>query len=138
MAIFAKETPSAAPPAPKSEPTTAGGASVIGGNLVVDGRISGDQNLLIEGTVKGEVRLQSDLRIGAKARVEATVHARNVLVEGSVVGDLSADNRVELLASATVDGNIRSPKIIVAEGARFRGAVDMGSAKPHPEEGDQS
>ena len=56
--------------------------------------------------------------------------ARNVIIEGKLLGDVSADDRVELVASASVDGNIKAPKIIVAEGARFRGAVDMGSARP--------
>ena len=51
-------------------------------------------------------------------------------VEGNLTGDISADDKVELVASATVDGNIKAPKIVVAEGARFRGSVDMGSAKP--------
>ena len=65
--------------------------------------------------------------------MEATVHARNVTVEGKVTGDISADDRLELVLTATVDGNIRAPKIIVAEGAKFRGSVDMGSAKPSGE-----
>ena len=51
-------------------------------------------------------------------------------VEGKVNGDISADDRVELVASATVDGNIKAPKIVVAEGAKFRGNVDMGAARP--------
>ena len=136
MAIFAKETPSPTPPSPKPDPGAPQGSSLIGPKLAVDGTITGEQNLIIEGTVKGHVRLQSDLRVGPGARIEANVHARNVFVEGTVIGDLSADNRVELIASAVVDGNIRSPKIIVAEGAKFRGAVDMGSSRP--KEGDQS
>ena len=129
MAIFAKVSP-AMSPAPKQSAPASGTGSVIGQSLIIEGRIGGDQDLLIEGTVKGEIDLRSDLRIGPGARIEATVHARNVLVEGSVTGDLSADVRVELVATATVDGNIRSPKIIVAEGAKFRGTVDMGSEKP--------
>ena len=48
-------------------------------------------------------------------------------IEGKLNGDISADERVELVASATVDGNIKAPKIVVAEGAKFRGSVDMGS-----------
>src|SRR5256885_5637118 len=48
-------------------------------------------------------------------------HAKNVTVEGRLNGDVSADDRVELIASATVDGNIKAPKIVVAEGAKFRG-----------------
>ncbi len=86
--------------------------------------------VLIEGHVKGAINLSGDLRIGTQARVEAKVHARNVTVEGRLNGDVSADDRVELVASSTVDGNIKAPKIVVAEGARFRGNVDMGSAKP--------
>ncbi len=85
---------------------------------------------MIEGQVKGTIDLAGALRIGTQARVEAKVHARTVIIEGRVNGDISADERVELVASATVDGNIKAPKIIVAEGARFRGNVDMGSAKP--------
>ena len=56
--------------------------------------------------------------------------ARNVTVEGKLTGDVSADERVELVAGSAVDGNIKAPKIIVAEGARFRGSVDMGSSRP--------
>jgi cytoskeletal protein CcmA (bactofilin family) len=129
MAIFSKDSP-ATPPAPRQNAPASGAGSVIGPNLIVEGRIAGDQNLLIEGSVKGEIDLRSDLRIGPNARIEAAVHARNVLVEGSVTGDVSADSRVELVATAAVVGNIRSPKIIVAEGANFRGTVDMGSEKP--------
>lgn len=130
--MFTKEAPSPkAPAAPKPEAAADGSASVIGPNLMVDGTISGDQNLAIEGTVKGTIELRSDLRIGANARVEATVHAKNVVVEGTVIGDLSAENRVDLVASAVVEGNIRSPKIVVAEGAKFRGTVDMGSRPNH-------
>lgn len=126
--MFTKEAPSPkAPTTPRPEVQGDGSASIIGSNLMVDGTISGDQNLVIEGTVKGTIELRSDLRVGAKARVEATVHAKNVVVEGTVIGDLSAENRVDLIASAVVEGNIRSPKIIVAEGAKFRGTVDMGS-----------
>jgi cytoskeletal protein CcmA (bactofilin family) len=98
--------------------------------VTIDGTVTGSELVLIEGTVRGKINLSGDLRVGAKARVEATVHAKNVTVEGKLTGDVSADDRVELVASATVEGNIKAPKIVVAEGARFRGSVDMGSAKP--------
>lgn len=135
MAIFAKETP----PQKSSDPANGapapqkggGGTSTIGAGVLVDGTISGDGALVIEGNVKGNIDLRNDVRVGANARVEATVHARNAIIEGTVIGDLSADNRIELVATANVEGNVRSPKIIVAEGARFRGTVDMG-AKDKP------
>jgi cytoskeletal protein CcmA (bactofilin family) len=129
MALFSKDV---APPKPvvrNDAPMTPGG-SFIGPNVTVEGTITGSEAVVVEGTVRGKVNLGADLRVGTKARIEATVHARNVLIEGKLTGDVSADDRVELVASATVDGNIKAPKIIVAEGAKFRGSVDMGSKMP--------
>ena len=133
MALFSKDPPPATPsrPAPRGDAAVQPGGTHIGPNVVIDGTISGSEPVVIEGTVRGKVNLTSDLRVGSKARVEATVHARNVVVEGKLAGDISADDRVELVASCIVDGNIKAPKIIVAEGARFRGSVDMGSKVPH-------
>ena len=130
MALFSKEPT----PAPRPENRTAAaplpGAAFIGPNVTIEGTITGSEPLVVEGTVRGNINLTADLRVGTKARLEATVHARNVTVEGKLTGDISADDRVELIASATVDGNIKAPKIIVAEGAKFRGNVDMGSRVP--------
>lgn len=132
MALFSKDP---APSAPRGD-GRAGAAPVqpvgtfIGPNVVIDGAVSGSDPLVVEGTVRGKINVTSDLRIGTKARVEATVHARNVTVEGKVTGDVSADDKVELVTTANVDGNIRAPRIVVAEGAMFRGSVDMGSKVP--------
>jgi len=130
MALFSKDV---APPRPAPRPDSPAlpGGTFVGPNVTVDGTITGSEPVVVEGTLRGKVNLSADLRIGTKARVEATVHARNVLVEGKLTGDISADDRVELVANATVDGNIKAPKIIVAEGAKFRGSVDMGSKVPH-------
>lgn len=133
MALFSKDVPQQQPasrPAARgneAQPSFSG--TFVGPNLAIDGTISGSEAVLIEGTVRGKINLQSDLRIGTKARIEAQVHAKNVTIEGRVNGDITADDRVELIASATVDGNIKAPKIVVAEGAKFRGAVDMGRPK---------
>jgi len=132
MALFSnKEQPSAQPQAPKPASSAPGVMmTFFGPNVVIDGTISGTEPVVIEGTVRGKINLSGDLRIGTQARVEATVHAKNVTVEGKVTGDISADERLELITTAVVDGNIKAPKIIVAEGAKFRGSVDMGSARP--------
>jgi cytoskeletal protein CcmA (bactofilin family) len=130
MALFTKETPAPRPSPRSSDSTSSFDGTFFGPNVIIEGAVTGTEPVLIEGTVKGQINLQSDLRVGTKARVEATVHAKNVTVEGRVTGDISADERVELVATASVDGNIKAPKIVVAEGARFRGNVDMGSAKP--------
>lgn len=133
MALFSKDVAPARPPQRPDSPPPPGG-TFIGPNVTVDGTVTGSEPVVIEGTVRGKVNLTADLRVGVKARVEATVHARNVMVEGKLTGDISADDRVELVASATVDGNIKAPKIIVAEGAKFRGSVDMGSKMPRESE----
>jgi cytoskeletal protein CcmA (bactofilin family) len=110
-----------------------GTSTFIGANVTIEGTLTGSEPIVIEGSVKGKINLTADLRVGTKARVDASVHAKNVTVEGRLTGDVSADDRVELVASATVDGNIKAPKIIVAEGAKFRGNVDMGSRVPKEE-----
>ena len=133
MALFSKEPAPPQPSARPNVPSQPGGSfngTYIGANITLDGTITGTEAVLVEGTVRGKIDMSGDLRVGTKARVEATVHAKNVTVEGRLTGDISADDRVELVASATVDGNIKAPKIIVAEGAKFRGNVDMGSARP--------
>lgn len=131
MALFSKDPAPSTPMQPRRDgPASAAGTTFIGPNVTIEGTISGSEPVVVEGTVKGNVKLSADLQVGTKARMEATIHARNVTIEGKVTGDISADDRVELVASATVDGNIKAPKIVVAEGAKFRGNVDMGSARP--------
>lgn len=131
MALFSKD-PAPTTPAPvrRDTPTPAAGTTYVGPNIIIEGTLSGSEPVIVEGTVRGNVNLTGELRIGTKARVEATVHARSMIIEGRVEGDISADERVELVAGASVDGNIKAPKIVVAEGARFRGNVDMGSTRP--------
>ena len=132
MALFSsKDTPPPTKPAPRSGDGQGGFAGTyFGPNVTIEGTISGSEPVLIEGTIRGKINLTGDLRIGTKARVDAAVHAKTVTVEGKLNGDISADDRVELVMTATVDGNIKAPKIVVAEGAKFRGNVDMGSTKP--------
>jgi cytoskeletal protein CcmA (bactofilin family) len=132
MALFSKDAPQQPAPRPQprgSDAQPAFHGTFLGPNISIDGTVSGSDAVLIEGSVRGKINLTNDLRIGTKARVEATVHAKNVVIEGKLTGDVSADDRVELIASATVDGNIKAPKIVVAEGAKFRGSVDMGKPK---------
>jgi cytoskeletal protein CcmA (bactofilin family) len=132
MAIFSSREGLPAKAAPRSDAQSVGTA-FFGPEIAFEGTVSGTEFLLIEGTIRGKISLSSDLRIGPRARVEATVHARNVTIEGKLTGDASADDRLELLATADVEGNLKAPKIVVAEGARFRGNVDMGSPVPQIE-----
>lgn len=130
MALFTKDAPAPHPQPRSGDSQPAFVGTFFGSNVSIEGTVSGSEPVLIEGFVKGNIKLTGDLRIGTQARVEAKVHAKNVTIEGRLTGDVSADERVELVSSAKVDGNLKAPKIIVADGAQFRGSVDMGSAKP--------
>lgn len=130
MALFSKDSTPSKPQVRTETAVVAPGTTFVAPNITFEGTITGGEPVVIEGTIRGKINLTGDLRVAVKARVEATVHARNVTIEGKVVGDVTADQKVELVASANVDGNIKAPKIIVNEGAKFRGSVDMGSARP--------
>lgn len=131
MALFSKDaSPTPSRPTGDRNESVATGSSFLGRNVVFEGTLTGDENVVIEGTVKGKISVKADVRIGPNGRIEAEVHGKNVAVEGRVQGNISADNRVELVATANVDGNLKAPKIVVSEGAQFRGSVDMGSQRP--------
>lgn len=116
---------SAAVPAPRSGSTTC----VIGAKTTIKGEITGDEDVLVEGTVEGQIRIHRDLRIGNGGTVRATVEALAVVVSGEMIGDCVASSRVEIQATGRLTGNIKAPKIVIAEGALFKGNSDMSGRK---------
>jgi cytoskeletal protein CcmA (bactofilin family) len=100
---------------------------VIGAKTTFKGEISGDEDILVDGTVEGEIRITRDLRVGQAGVVKASVAAQSLIVSGEVVGDCEAMTRVEIQSTGKLTGNIRAPKIVIAEGAMFRGNSDMSS-----------
>jgi cytoskeletal protein CcmA (bactofilin family) len=115
-----------APPAPAP---VSSGSCVLGANITVKGDITGDEDLLIEGTVEGQIRVSRELRVGPRGKVRANVSAQSVVVSGELVGDCEATSRVEIQATGRVMGNIRAPKVVIAEGAVFRGNSDMSGRR---------
>lgn len=100
---------------------------VIGKAVVVHGDLSCDGDLTIEGAVDGFVLVrEGTLVIGAGADVNADLRATRVLVRGRVCGGIAASERIELAPTAVVDGSLSASRVVLAEGARFNGAVDMG------------
>lgn len=109
--------------------------AVIGPQIRIQGELSGDEDVLVEGKVEGKISMTKTVRIGPSAEVHADVKAQTIIVAGKVVGNLVAD-RVEVVASGSLEGNIRAPKVSIAEGAQFKGSVDMGGGKqPHGDAG---
>lgn len=98
----------------------------IGPGIVINGELSSDESLRVDGHVKGHILLRdAELTIGQAARIEADVRSVRVLVLGTVIGNIAATERIELGVTASVTGNLSANKVVIAEGAQFNGGVDM-------------
>jgi cytoskeletal protein CcmA (bactofilin family) len=110
----------------------------IGKSVVIKGELNGSEDLTIEGHVEGTIQLRDHvLTIGPNGRIKAQVFAKSVIVLGEVTGNVTASDKVDIRDNGSVDGDIISPRVAIAEGAHFRGSVDMqrkaGQAPPKPE-----
>lgn len=98
----------------------------IGQSIQIKGELTGNEDLAIEGKVEGKIFLKDhNLTVGPNARITADIHAKNVTVVGEVVGNITADDKVEVAASGTMRGDITAPRVVLADGAKFKGTIDM-------------
>lgn len=98
----------------------------IGKSVVIKGELSGSEDLTIEGHVEGRIDLKDNvLTIGPNGKIKAEVFAKAVVVLGEVTGNVTASEKVDIRDNGSVDGDIASPRVAIAEGAHFRGSVDM-------------
>src|SRR6476659_1772823 len=116
---------------PVSRPTETGNQMEkdivnIGKSVVIKGELNGSEGLTIEGHVEGTIQLRDHvLTIGPNGRIKAQVFAKAVIVLGEVTGNVTASDKVDIRDNGSVDGDIVSPRVAIAEGAHFRGSVDM-------------
>ena len=142
-----KPTGSAAPgPAPEKPPTSAPPAAEaartqpntthdhrlekstvnIGKSVVIKGELNGSEDLTIEGQVEGKIELrQNVLTIGPNGKIKAQLFAKAVIILGEVTGNVTATEKVDIRDNGSVDGDIAAPRVAIAEGAHFRGSIDM-------------
>src|SRR5687768_890712 len=98
----------------------------IGKSVVIKGELNGSEDLTIEGHVEGKIELKDHvLTIGPNGKIKAAVFAKAVIVLGEVHGNVTASEKVDIRDGGSVDGDIISPRVAIAEGAHFRGTVDM-------------
>lgn len=98
----------------------------IGRSVVIKGELDGSEDLVIDGHVEGKVELRDHtLTIGSNGRVKAQVFAKAVIVLGELVGNVSATEKVDIRENGSVDGDLVAPRVAIAEGAHFRGSIDM-------------
>lgn len=107
-----------------------GDSTVIGPSILINGKLTGDEDLTVRGRVEGELSLSKTLIVEPTGIVKANVSVRNAIVSGVVVGNITATESVELTQEGRMVGDIRSPRVIIVDGASFRGHVDMGNAEP--------
>jgi cytoskeletal protein CcmA (bactofilin family) len=105
----------------------------IGKSVVIKGELNGSEDLTIEGQVEGKIELKDHaLTIGPNGKIKAQVFAKSVIVLGEVNGNVTASEKVDIRDGGSVDGDIVSPRVAIAEGAHFRGSVDMQRKAAQP------
>jgi cytoskeletal protein CcmA (bactofilin family) len=120
--------PMASSPAPSNpEPVRrTGDRATIGPSIFIKGDLTGDEDLVIEGRVEGKVDLkQNNVTVGRNGRVRADVFGRVVTVEGEVDGNVFAQEQAILRQAGAIRGNISAPRVILEDGSRFKGSIDM-------------
>ena len=114
----------AVPPAPVAPAATK--LAVIGPGIEIDGTISGSENLLVEGNVKGQIHLSShEVTVGKSGRVKAGITAKVIRIAGQVAGDVSGEEKVVISGTGNVRGNVKAPRVVLEDGAIFKGSIDM-------------
>ena len=115
--------PAPAAPTPVSRGSK---SATLGPSVVIKGELSGEEDLRIEGRVDGTIELrQHSVVIGQQATVNAQIFAQDVVVLGKVFGDITASIKIEIGAQGSVEGDLVAPTVAIAEGATFRGSIDM-------------
>jgi cytoskeletal protein CcmA (bactofilin family) len=126
-----KETPVSSMPPARFEPESRGAAATIGKAVKVVGQIYSKEDLYVDGEVEGTVEaLEHKLTVGPNGNIRAAIKSREVAVLGSVQGNVEATDKIEIRKDAKVVGDIKTARIIIEDGAYFKGAIDI--VKPEP------
>jgi cytoskeletal protein CcmA (bactofilin family) len=98
---------------------------LIGSKITIRGQVSGNQDLIVEGRIEGRVSLENRLTVEESGTIEADLEVVDASFKGEVRGDITASRSAILHPTARVLGNIRAPRLVIEEGARFSGTVEM-------------
>ena len=134
MPLFRRETPTSNPAASGGPNDSSSGGQKrrvthVAPGTRLRGDVTGSTELLIDGEIEGEVRLEATVTVGAEGSVVGPVTAPVVRIAGRVMGDVMASDRVEVAPTGSLEGDVSAPRIVVSEGAFFKGRVEM---KGHP------
>ena len=118
------------PPAPRGQraggPRAPEGITTIGQGVVIEGEVNGGEDLVVDGRVDGTIEVpQHVLTVGPTGRVKADLSAKSVVVLGKVNGSIQASELARIGETGSVEGAIAAPRLVVADGARLQGRVDV-------------
>jgi cytoskeletal protein CcmA (bactofilin family) len=99
--------------------------TIIGSSIIIDGEITGDEDLVVQGTVKGKISLKESLFVESSGIIEADIETQNVEVSGRVTGNITASDKVEFKTSCRVIGDVEAQRFLIADGSAFKGNVNM-------------
>ncbi len=102
------------------------GSTIIGESILINGNLNGDEDLTVRGRVEGTLTLTKTLVVEPTGVVKAEVQVKNCIISGAVVGNVTATESVEITKEGRMVGDISSPRVIIVDGATFRGRIDMG------------
>jgi cytoskeletal protein CcmA (bactofilin family) len=100
--------------------------TVLGPTLEIEGEIEGNEDLVIQGKVSGKIISKKALTIDETGDVTAAVSTERLAVSGKVTGNVEASDRVEIRKEGTMTGDIKAPRVVIADGAKFKGRIEMG------------
>ena len=118
-------------PAPERKPQHAAAAPAPAGTThiapgaKITGQVNGTSDLVIDGELEGQVRLESHVTVGPGGKVQGDIVAKSVRIGGRVVGNVQGHEKVEILPSGRLEGDVAAPRVVLAEGAFFKGKVEM-------------
>jgi cytoskeletal protein CcmA (bactofilin family) len=132
MAWKVSQDPEPASASPRPQGTSGSRPSTLGPSIAIKGDLTGSEDLRIEGSVRGTIRLEKQGVVIAKGgRIKADIFARSISVEGEVKGNLFGEEEIVIRPSGKLEGNITAPSVTLENGAKFRGSIDM---EPLPKE----
>ena len=105
--------------------------AVIWSTVKIKGEVQSEEDLVVDGLIEGTVLLKNnELVVGSSGRVHADVKAKSVKVDGELHGDVDAGERIVITANGVMRGNIQAPRVILEDGSKFKGSIDMDEAAP--------
>ncbi|GEJ55503.1 bactofilin family protein [Anaeromyxobacter diazotrophicus] len=102
------------------------GSTIIGESIVINGNLNGDEDLTVRGRVEGTITLTRHLLVEASGVVKAEVQVKSCVVSGALVGNLTATESIEITKEGRMVGDIAAPRVVIHDGAGFRGRIDTG------------